>query len=234
MVVGAMKAQGGELVGPQWLLITYVGSTWGELCLSPVGLSMITRLAPAHLQSLMMGLWFLSFAASNYVAGQLAVISTQLDTSQHVIHFQPSELNANIAFDAKTRQLRVHVEGDVSTFGERLTFDGAVGPVGSEQPAKLELVTSAAFRDAKPVPGMFVADTSVLPVHVTDIEQLRGTFATPDSATQQTAELKHDHYTFIIPGLPGFFLALVLLPIAAGTLLLFLTPLLKRMMHGVH
>ena len=50
MVFGAMDAQDG-LAAPHWLLITFVVYTWGELCLSPVGLSMVTKLAPVHLQS---------------------------------------------------------------------------------------------------------------------------------------------------------------------------------------
>lgn len=237
MVAGAMRAQGGNLVGPHWLLITYIGVTWGELCLSPVGLSMITRLAPPHLQSLMMGFWFLSFAASNFLAGQLAVISTSLDTSQHTITLQPGEMKAEVRFRPQSQELRVRVEGDSPSLGDHLNFEGTCEPEGAEgneQPATLTLVTSEAFGDEKPVPGMFVADTSALPIPITDIEQLAGTFTLPDAEESPSAELVHDHYTFIIPGLPGFFLALVVFPIAAGTVMLLLTPKLKRMMHGVH
>ncbi|HHN78941.1 MAG TPA: MFS transporter, partial [Phycisphaerales bacterium] len=74
MVFGALDAKDG-LAGPHWLLITYIVYTWGELCLSPVGLSMITKLAPKRLQSLMMGIWFLSLAGSNFLAGWVAAFS---------------------------------------------------------------------------------------------------------------------------------------------------------------
>ncbi len=74
MVFGALDARDG-LAGPHWLLITYIVYTWGELCLSPVGLSMITKLAPKRLQSLMMGVWFLSLAGSNFLAGWVAAFS---------------------------------------------------------------------------------------------------------------------------------------------------------------
>jgi proton-dependent oligopeptide transporter, POT family len=127
MVAGALDAQNG-LAGAQWLLITFVVYTWGELCLSPVGLSMITKLAPSRLQSLMMGLWFFSFALANLLAGLVAGFSER---------FVPKSPNAE-------------------------------------------------------------------------------------------AEL-----SFIIPGLPGFFLMLVVLPITAGVLIAILTPVLKKMMHGV-
>jgi POT family proton-dependent oligopeptide transporter len=128
MIAGAYEAKQG-LASPHWLLITYVVYTWGELCLSPVGLSMVTKLAPPRLQSLMMGLWFFTFALSNLLAGLVARYSEK---------FVPAE-------------------------------------VGGE------------------------------------------------------AEL-----TFVLPGLPGFFLMLVIFPLAAGLLIALLTPMLKKMMHGVH
>ncbi len=78
MVFGAMEAKGdGSLAGPHWLLIAYIVVTWGELCLSPVGLSMVTKLAPKRFQSLMMGIWFLSLAGSNFAAGTVAQFSTK-------------------------------------------------------------------------------------------------------------------------------------------------------------
>ncbi|MEZ5559605.1 MAG: peptide MFS transporter [Pseudomonadales bacterium] len=123
MVFGAQQARDDGLAGPQWLLMTYVVYTWGELCLSPVGLSMVTKLAPAHLQSLMMGLWYFSFSLSNLLAGLIARFSVALERGE---------------------------------------------------------------------------------------------------------------YTFVIDGLGGFFLLLALVPILIGVLILLLTPLLRRWMHGVH
>ena len=82
MVFGAMDARDGGLAGPHWLLITYVAYTWVELCLSPVGLSMGTKLAPIHLQSFMMGLWFFSFSISNLLAGLVARYSVKLESGE--------------------------------------------------------------------------------------------------------------------------------------------------------
>jgi POT family proton-dependent oligopeptide transporter len=58
-------------VSPLWLLLVYFLFTVGELFLSPIGLSMVTRLAPMRLASLMMGLWFAAVAIANYLAGTL-------------------------------------------------------------------------------------------------------------------------------------------------------------------
>ena len=64
-------ADANGLVGPQWLAMVFVIHTIGELMLSPVGLSMVSRVAPARLASLMMGVWFLSSAAAGYLSGTL-------------------------------------------------------------------------------------------------------------------------------------------------------------------
>jgi len=56
-------------VGIQWLVATYFFHTVGELCLSPVGLSSITRLSPDRLVGQMMGMWFMGAAIGNLVAG---------------------------------------------------------------------------------------------------------------------------------------------------------------------
>ncbi len=122
MVFGATQARHGGLADPHWLLVTYVVYTWGELCLSPVGLSMVTKLAPARLQSLMMGLWFFSFSLANLFGGLVARFSKRLESGE---------------------------------------------------------------------------------------------------------------IRFVLDGLPGFYLMLVVVPLAAGFLLLLMTPMLKRMMHGV-
>jgi len=128
MVFGAMDARDG-LAGPHWLFITYVVYTWGELCLSPVGLSMVTKLAPKHLQSLLMGIWFMSLALSNLIAGLVAAFAEKFDPA--------------------------------STAAEELQ-------------------------------------------------------------------------TFIIPGQAGFYLMLVVFPVGSGLVIALLTPLMKKMMRGIH
>ncbi len=59
-------------VSPMWLIGLYFLQMCGELCLSPVGLSMVTKLSPPRLVGLMMGVWFFATAMGNYVAGWVA------------------------------------------------------------------------------------------------------------------------------------------------------------------
>jgi POT family proton-dependent oligopeptide transporter len=62
----------GVRVSPWWLIGAYFLVELGELCLSPVGLSVVTKLSPARIVGLMMGVWFLSNAAGNKLAGWAA------------------------------------------------------------------------------------------------------------------------------------------------------------------
>lgn len=67
----AYDASGGA-VGPMWLVVTYFLHTAGELCLSPVGLSSVTKLSPRRLVGQMMGIWFMGSALGNLIAGLAA------------------------------------------------------------------------------------------------------------------------------------------------------------------
>ena len=71
MVFASFAAAGGVKVSPLWLIGCYFLQTIGELCLSPVGLSAMSTLAPARVQGLMMGVWFLASAIGNKVAGRV-------------------------------------------------------------------------------------------------------------------------------------------------------------------
>jgi proton-dependent oligopeptide transporter, POT family len=72
----------GGKVGPVWLLLAYMIHTFGELCLSPVGLSNVTKLAPAKFVSSLMGTWFLGSAIGNTVAGLVGGHSASLKADE--------------------------------------------------------------------------------------------------------------------------------------------------------
>jgi len=72
MAGAARVVAGGAQAQPTWLLATYLLHTFGELCLSPVGLSSVTKLAPRRFVGQLMGVWFLATSLGNLIAGQLA------------------------------------------------------------------------------------------------------------------------------------------------------------------
>ena len=78
LIAPASLAMKGALVSPLWLTGTYFLQTLGELSLSPVGLSAMTKLAPARVAGLMMGVWFVSLGVGNYLAGRMASLYESL------------------------------------------------------------------------------------------------------------------------------------------------------------
>ena len=68
----ASSLVGGGKVSLWWLVVVYLFHTWGELCISPVGLSTMTKLAPGKMVSLMLGVWFLSISMGSYAGGLVA------------------------------------------------------------------------------------------------------------------------------------------------------------------
>lgn len=72
MVAAANLVVAGNQAAPYWLILTYLLHTMGELCLSPVGLSSVTKLAPKRFVGQMMGIWFLATSLGNLIAGLLA------------------------------------------------------------------------------------------------------------------------------------------------------------------
>jgi POT family proton-dependent oligopeptide transporter len=86
---GAQHPNSVGLVGVYWLLLGYLLHTTGELCLSPIGLSMVTKLSPKSIVSTVMGAWFLATAFSQHLAAQIAML-TGVEGEEEGVHFIPA------------------------------------------------------------------------------------------------------------------------------------------------
>ena len=82
MIVAGNIAQSGVRVSPMWLAVMYFLHTLGEMCLSPVGLSAMTKLAPARIASLTMGVWFLASSIGSYLGGRVASLYDSLGLAE--------------------------------------------------------------------------------------------------------------------------------------------------------
>jgi proton-dependent oligopeptide transporter, POT family len=80
LVLGIESSVEGAKIAMIWLVLAYLLHTLGELCLSPVGLSSVTKLAPPKIVGFMMGVWFLATASSEFIAAVLANLA-QIDTN---------------------------------------------------------------------------------------------------------------------------------------------------------
>ena len=72
VAIAATFAANGVKVSPMWLVLTYLLHTFGELSLSPVGMSAMTKLAPARIAGLIMGVWYLSISVGNFTGGRIS------------------------------------------------------------------------------------------------------------------------------------------------------------------
>jgi POT family proton-dependent oligopeptide transporter len=151
-----------DKIGIIWLIILYLLHTWGELCLSPIGLSLVAKLAPKRFGSLLMGVWFLGNAAGYALTGTLGALLPPTGDK----------------FQAASEK-GINLQGILDK-----TF----------QPTSEQL----AFLAKEKIPTTYP------------------TFA-----------------GFTITNLYEFFMVFVILCVAAAALLYALTPLLKKMMHGV-
>lgn len=76
LVYGASLVGADGKIALIWIILLYLFHTTGELCLSPVGLSVVTKLSVGRMVGFMMGAWFLASAAANFIAGQIAKMTT--------------------------------------------------------------------------------------------------------------------------------------------------------------
>ncbi|MGY0018052.1 peptide MFS transporter [Streptomyces sp. cg35] len=91
-------ANNGGRVSPMWLVAIYFIQTVGELCLSPVGLSVTTKMAPAKYSSQMMGVWFLAVTAGDSVTGLLSTAGVNLNTTGAVTAEAAIAILAGVGF----------------------------------------------------------------------------------------------------------------------------------------
>ena len=92
IAVGVKGVDSNVKVSILWITSLYLLHTMGELCLSPIGLSMVNKLAPVRFASLLMGVWFMSNAAANKFAGTLSGLYPENGVAKSFVGFQISTL----------------------------------------------------------------------------------------------------------------------------------------------
>jgi POT family proton-dependent oligopeptide transporter len=113
MMVAQGAASGGTKVSPMWLTMVYLIQTVAELCLSPVGLSVTTKLAPAKYGSQMMGLFFLAVTAGDCIAAIIQLVVGDAFLSETAFAIQGAvALLAGVAFVMYRRNV-IKLMGDV-------------------------------------------------------------------------------------------------------------------------
>lgn len=190
-------------VGIIWMIILYLLHTWGELCLSPIGLSLVAKLAPKRFASLLMGVWFLGNAGGYVLTGVLGALL-------------PPTTEAYVKMDKENINLKGILDKEVDPTPDQLFTL-----------AKNKIATTVDYDKGREFN--------------LDFEKILKSTDTTLSAQQLELIKKENILTvgypkfvgFTLKSLYDFFMLFVILCGAAGLLLYSLTPMMKKMMHGV-
>jgi proton-dependent oligopeptide transporter, POT family len=195
-------------VGIIWMIILYLLHTWGELCLSPIGLSLVAKLAPKRFASLLMGVWFLGNAGGYVLTGVLGALLPPT-TDKYV--------------DAKKENIELAEILD-----------------GKRQPSGSELFYLGKNRVAATI------DYEKAQQHGLDFEKIyfKQKKSDKDSVLtqaqldtiekQQLIKVSYPEFLgFQLKTIYDFFMMFVILCGLAGLVLLGISPIMKKMMHGI-
>lgn len=232
-----------------WLVSLYTIHTFGELCLSPIGLSMVNKLAPVKLASLLMGVWFLSTAAANKFAGTLSALYPEEVKNEKVFSSAASpesmaSLSLGVIDDEK---LQLDPKGN-----QPLKLAAAISVKASD--GKTDSLTGLNIDSVKTVNvsnyylkviksnnancnrALMLNDTLLITHDSVDVvKTIEGKKVSVKEERVQTWNLKPEKPTFFvkIENLYDFFMLFVFMAGAASVVLFILSSKLLKMMNGV-
>lgn len=236
------------------LIISYLLQTLGELCLSPIGLSIVTKLASPRIVGMVLGAWFLSSAMAHHLAGFIAKATAEQQTSIEVMHDTFTAQIPKNAISINPEEFHKTYKGALST-GFNRGFD-----VIQQQGNSLQsTATSDDFNTSVIVDSILaVCNTQHLNAHISNdslfraslhnavvkgIEHMKesGTHAVTYAVNKDYIDTQAaDEYSittrYSLSNLLQYakvFLVVGLIALAASLLLFLLSPIIKRMMHGV-
>jgi proton-dependent oligopeptide transporter, POT family len=190
-------------VGIVWMIILYLLHTWGELCLSPIGLSLVAKLAPKRFASLLMGVWFLGNAGGYVLTGVLGALL-------------PPTTEAYMSMEKQNINLKQILDGEKTPSGSELY-----------SLAKEKIATTIDYDKGKKFNLDFV-----------EILKAKDSVLTPEQLIvvekEKIVSVGYPEFVgFKLRNLYDFFMLFVVLCGLAGILSYALTPMMKKMMHGV-
>jgi proton-dependent oligopeptide transporter, POT family len=211
-------------IGIIWMIVLYLLHTWGELCLSPIGLSLVAKLAPKRFASLLMGVWFLGNAGGYVLTGVLGALL-------------PPSPDKYIAMQKHNVDLQAILDGQKEPSGKDLYILGkdkiaCAVDVKKAKDNNIDLdkafeQSNAMLKRAKERNDSLFTVTNTLDSVLTEAQ-----FATIKS--QQLIKPAYPSFMgFKLKDVYDFFMLFVVLCGLAGIVLYALAPFMKKMMHGV-
>ena len=221
-----VKDLGNGLLAIYWLILLYLIQTFGELCLSPIGLSLVGKLSPKRFASLAYGVFFISNAAGYALSGTLGSILPPTGDKYQLATKSNIDLKS-ILDDKKTAdgtelftlaKLNLAEVDKPKAKASHLDIEAKIKAVAEKRAAK-----ETAIKDKKVFADTYKAtDTTFTAAEFSMIKD------------QKLIKAEYPKFVgFVITDLYDFFMVFVVLCGIASVVLFALTPLLKKMMHGV-
>jgi len=229
-----------------WLVSLYTIHTLGELCLSPIGLSMVNKLSPARFASLLMGVWFLSTASANKFAGTLSAlypeeVKVEKDYLSDISDADLAAIESNVI---DTMAFKVDPKGEYAFPVANVSLNKKEAGISIENIAFDSTSKSSyvSIFHMKLIRGLnknftsavLISDNELLTVEKVDKKQEDGTFKTISNA--QVWNLKPEKPSFAgfqVNTLYDFFMIFVVMAGAASVFLFFLSKRLLVLMNGI-
>lgn len=214
----------GAKIGIIWFVILYLLHTWGELCLSPIGLSLVAKLAPKRFASLLMGVWFLGNAGGYVLTGVLGALL-------------PPSPDKYISMKKENVDLKAILEGQKEASGSDLYILG-VEKIGVEVDVKKAKdnnidINKAFEQSAAILKRAKGRNDSTLTLKNT-VDSVLTKEQVETIRTKQIIKPAYPEFMgFKLKDVYDFFMLFVVLCGLAGLVLYALTPMMKKMMHGV-
>jgi len=210
------------LLAIKWLMLLYLIQTMGELCLSPIGLSLVGKLAPKRFASLLYGVFFISNAAGYALAGSLGAILPATGDKYMIAQEQGINLQEILdkKYDPSSKELFILAQFNIADVDKetldanKIELDGII----AENNKKISEIKKV-DKTAKILPSDLTYPSEI------DLQKLKST---------KTITIEHKTFAgFQIRNLYEFFMVFVVLCGIAAVILAVLSPRLKKMMNGM-
>ncbi|MNE22796.1 Di-/tripeptide transporter [compost metagenome] len=214
------------MLAVKWLVLLYFIQTVGELCLSPIGLSLVGKLSPKRFASLLYGVFFLSNAAGYALSGSLGSILPPTGDKYQAAQEVNIDLKAILENEKKATGEELYVLAKLNiaaVHNEKSKANKLDVSKKLKATAELKTEREVAAKKNKPFVNKYQAsDTTFTAQEFKTI------------AENEIITVKYPTFAgFTIKGLFDFFMVFVVLCGIASAILFAITPFLKKMMHGV-
>jgi POT family proton-dependent oligopeptide transporter len=225
------------LLAIKWLMLLYLIQTMGELCLSPIGLSLVGKLAPKRFASLLYGVFFIANAAGYALAGSLGAIMPATGDKFVVANEQSIDLQKVLdkTYQPTSKELFLLAQSNLAetNFGDDKVFKKDMEKLFSEN-AKIIDSQKKAFEKKQEELKKLKQESKEK--FKTDLTRLKFPSDENLNKIESGKLIKCEHKTFAgftIHNLFEFFMVFVILCGIASVILAFLSPRLKKMMNGL-